>query len=465
MGWSIRSQILIPLVGIQVVAVMAATLATASLAARRSEREIITRLNDVLETVGRGGFPHTPAVLSKMRKLSGAHFLTTTAAGRLVESTLPGLRELPVSLVSLPPQGRVEALDERSALELEGTRYFAVRLDSSGEGEGESVLIVYPETSIQQARREAATTPLLLGTAALGLMAVVTGLIAHRISRRIRRMRARVARIAAGDFQEAAMGLRPPRDEVDDLAASIDRMCLDLREMRRGIEQTERARLLAGMAAGFAHQFRNSLTGARMSLQLSQRRRPEHAADPSIQVALRQLEMAEEQLKGLLAMGRVEESPAAACDLDRLLDEVEAYVEPSCRHARVDLRRGGSRAERPRLILADHSNLRGAILNLTLNAIEAAGPGGWVRLESRDGDREIAVLVSDGGPGPPPALADRLCEPFVTSKPEGVGLGLAVSSRVAASHGGRLSWSREHGETHFRMSLPRLAQGESGASR
>ena len=80
-------------------------------------------------------------------------------------------------------------------------------------------------------------------------------------------------------------------------------------------------------------------------------------------------------------------------------------------------------------------------MNLTLNAIEAAGPA------ARSGSRrsaigdEVAVEVADTGAGPPPELADSLCEAFVTSKPEGVGLGLALAHRVAADHGGRLTWT------------------------
>jgi signal transduction histidine kinase len=89
-----------------------------------------------------------------------------------------------------------------------------------------------------------------------------------------------------------------------------------------------------------------------------------------------------------------------------------------------------------------------------LNAIEAAGAGGTVRIEMIEGNTEIAVEVADSGSGPPAELADSLCEAFVTSKPEGVGLGLALAQRVASDHGGRLSWSRAEGETRFRLSLP-----------
>ena len=66
----------------------------------------------------------------------------------------------------------------------------------------------------------------------------------------------------------------------------------------------------------------------------------------------------------------------------------------------------------------------------------------------------VGIEVSDSGPGPPPEVAGRLFEPFVTGKPEGVGLGLAVARQVAEAHGGRITWRREPGRTCFRIELP-----------
>ena len=60
----------------------------------------------------------------------------------------------------------------------------------------------------------------------------------------------------------------------------------------------------------------------------------------------------------------------------------------------------------------------------------------------------------DSGPGPAPEVAARLFEPFVTGKPEGVGLGLAVARQVAEAHGGTIGWRRDGNLTCFAIELP-----------
>jgi signal transduction histidine kinase len=211
-----------------------------------------------------------------------------------------------------------------------------------------------------------------------------------------------------------------------------------------------------------AHQLRNALTGARMSVQLHARRHPAPADDQSLSVALRQLAMTEEQVKGLLTLGRIERRPAETCDLEAIIAEVAILVDPACQHTRVSL--AHSAGGKPLEVVVDLAGVRAALLNLTLNAIEAAGPGGAVRLEAMMNGDVVVVDVADSGAGPPPELANSLCEAFVTNKPEGVGLGLALAQRVAADHGGRLSWSREDGETRFRLTLPHRVELPRGAA-
>jgi signal transduction histidine kinase len=105
-------------------------------------------------------------------------------------------------------------------------------------------------------------------------------------------------------------------------------------------------------------------------------------------------------------------------------------------------------------IVGRRDALRAALVNLALNAIDATGRDGTLRLSAAVTGPTLALAVEDDGPGPPESIRDSLHEPFVTGKPEGIGLGLAVATAVAEAHGGTLSWSRAAGWTRFVITLP-----------
>jgi signal transduction histidine kinase len=178
-----------------------------------------------------------------------------------------------------------------------------------------------------------------------------------------------------------------------------------------------------------------------------------------LNVALRQLTLIEEQVRGLLTLGRHEERLHVQCDLVRLIHDVAALIEPAAQHGRVELVVSPGMSEITAAV--DEPGLRGAVLNLGLNAIEAAGPGGSVRLVLAQEERQLIIEVSDTGPGPPSLLQESLSDPFVTSKPEGAGLGLALARHVAHAHHGSLSWTRDGMWTRFRLCLPRTNNGRA----
>jgi two-component system, LuxR family, sensor kinase FixL len=97
-------------------------------------------------------------------------------------------------------------------------------------------------------------------------------------------------------------------------------------------------------------------------------------------------------------------------------------------------------------IAADRTQIEQVLVNLIRNAIEAAGEctdlEKWVSIRLRQVDGEVELAVEDNGRGVPPDLAERLFNPFETSKPRGMGLGLSLSREIAKAHGGRL-WRDE----------------------
>ena len=166
-------------------------------------------------------------------------------------------------------------------------------------------------------------------------------------------------------------------------------------------------------------------------------------------------------LRQLLTLGKPQWPRLSEVDVDQLIADAAALVEPTFRHRGVRLKVKAS-AGGVVLPQADAELLRQALVNLLLNAVEAAGESGWTALACDTNDHEVRLTVSDGGPGPPPEVAARLFEPFVTSKPDGVGLGLAASRRIVEQHGGTLTFSAAP-HTRFEIRLPRVATAAADA--
>ena len=109
-------------------------------------------------------------------------------------------------------------------------------------------------------------------------------------------------------------------------------------------------------------------------------------------------------------------------------------------------------------------HLHQVLVNLTRNAIEAmrAGPPERRRLTVATALAEagmVSVTVADTGPGIPDDLLERLFEPFVTGRRDGMGLGLSISRSIAEKHGGELTaGNRPQGGAWFRLDLPITAE-------
>ncbi len=425
---SLTRQLVLPIVGLLLAAVLANVGFSAWLAVQRSAENTRLQQRQVAAALTASRVSLSLPVLDALQRLTGSHFIIWNEA-----SQSHGLSTLSAAAMDGVGDTRLAETIATGAVAIGGQHYRIGVVHSEGV-RPETVLILTPVRAIFTATLEAVWPVLAVAVATL---AVLVPLVLHttgRLSTRIGAIERHVGRITEGEFGqrllEGERGAANRGDEIGRLVAGVNTMSTTLGELRTSLVAGERQRLLGQLAAGFAHELRNAITGARLAIDLHRRRctataRVGFDPDESLTVAVRQLDILEEEVRDLMG--------------------------PRCEHAGVRME-----CQLPTSITCTgrHDSLRAALVNLALNGIDAAGRGGCLRLVGGRSGSRVLFSVEDTGPGPPESIRDTIHEPFVTGKPEGIGLGLAVAKAVAEEHGGTLDWERIDGCTRFTISLP-----------
>ena len=444
-GLSLSRQLVAPVVGLVLAAVLVNAAVSGWLAARRGVAAARAGQEQLAAALRDARVPLSPQVLATLHALTGSHFVVwNPTAGSSGGSTLP--------------RGAVDDAElARAAAEADGIvtldgRRHRVGIAQAAGVRPESVLVLTPLASPLRTLVDALWPVLAVAAATLAVLVPLSLRTTGRLAERIAAIERHVGRIAGGEFGHRLPAARTvDAAEVGRLVAGVDHMSATLDTLQSELVAGERQRLLGQLAAGFAHELRNAVTGAQLAIDLHRRRCGTPAADDSLSVASRQLAILEEEVRGLLALGRQPQAAPEPLVVDELLAEVRDLTTPRCQHAGVRVEVG------PATGLTIHGRrdaLRAALVNLALNAIDATGRDGTLRITATAADGRLVLGVEDDGPGPPEAIRDTLHEPFVTGKPEGIGLGLAVAKAVAESHGGDLAWRRAGGWTRFTITLP-----------
>jgi signal transduction histidine kinase len=354
------------------------------------------------------------------------------------------------------PEGPVRTSEVLSAKADLAGRGYLVLCTRPFSARRRTFFLLYPRKAI-----EAAQTRALWGLAGLGaaglLLAVLLGaLVARWISRPVRRLAATAARISSGGLHEDADFISgASRDEIGELARAFAAMLESLRRSQSELVKAERLAATGKLAASVAHEIRNPLTSMRMTLEVLASKSSDPQNREAYAVLLGEVDRLALSVDELLTFARPRPPQREATDLNALCRAVLAFLDRQLQHARVQARLEPD-AALPADLPLDPAKLRQVLVNLLLNALQAVGRGGEVVVRTRweAGSRRAWLEVADNGPGIPEDLRPRLFEPFVTTKPGGGGLGLAIARQIAEEHGGAIAFETSSSGTVFRVVLP-----------
>jgi two-component system sensor histidine kinase PilS (NtrC family) len=246
----------------------------------------------------------------------------------------------------------------------------------------------------------------------------------------------------------------------DGEAVGLIGVCQDLssiKRMEQQVRQADRLATIGRLSANIAHEIRNPLASLSGAIEALVRELP---ADPGrerlVEIVLRESERLNRIIRDFLEYARPAPMASHAVDLADLLEEVVLLVEHRSLPAELKVIREYGEKLPARV---DPQQVRQAIWNLCINAVQAMPEGGELRVGGRvvpgGGPPRLQLWISDTGQGIAETDLPQIFEPFFSTKAEGSGIGLALVYRVVQDHGGQIEVRSQPGTgTSFMLILP-----------
>ena len=287
----------------------------------------------------------------------------------------------------------------------------------------------------------------------IGVVAAVSGILigvllgwwtTERVTRPVTQLARGARAVASGDWSARVEVIS--KDEIGELAAAFNRMTEQLAEQRDRAIQAERVAAWRELARRLAHELKNPLFPLQITIEnlRKARKRSESEFEEVFQESTGTLLAEVGNLKTIIGrfsdFAKMPPPNFEAVDLNEIVQNVMRLYDAQLKaegsskiDAQLDLAEVGLR------IQADGEQLRRAIGNLVLNAIDAMPRGGVLRIASSREDGHVRLSVSDTGMGLTEEECARLFTPYYTTKQHGTGLGLAIVQSVVSDHGGKIS--------------------------
>ena len=229
---------------------------------------------------------------------------------------------------------------------------------------------------------------------------------------------------------------------------------LRLGKVEKELQRSERLAALGKMAAGVAHELRNPLSSIKgLALLLRSKFSDDSSSVETADILVREVERLNRSIAELLDYAK----PAK---LNKISTKLNLIVEKTLRLITMDMQAQGisldlNLAERLPDIEVDEDKLNQVFLNLFLNGIQAMTNGGVLSVSSFQRVDNVAVVIEDTGTGITKEDLPRIFDPYFTTKNDGTGLGLALSTKIVEEHEGEIILTSEPGKgTRVEVILP-----------
>ena len=242
---------------------------------------------------------------------------------------------------------------------------------------------------------------------------------------------------------------------AEELELRVDERTAELIETHKRLVTQERIAALGRAAAQVAHEVKNPLAGLLLYALLLKGKANNFSESEAALVdkIVNTINHLNSRVEQILGFARPVNLTLRSGDLNTIVTDILELLRPQLTANKVDVRL--SPGQQPAYALVDESSIRGAVMNLMLNAIEAMPNGGVLSVTINQTDEAVRLEITDTGGGIAEEEVRKIFEPFFTTKAKGLGLGMPYAKKIIDQHGGTISLSSQLGKgTTISIALP-----------
>jgi len=242
---------------------------------------------------------------------------------------------------------------------------------------------------------------------------------------------------------------------AEELEMRVAERTAELVETHKRLVQQERIAALGRAAAQVAHEVKNPLAGLLLySLHLKSKIDKSSESEAAlVDKIVETINHLIDTVERILGFARPIAITPRSANLNQIVNDVLELLRPQITANDIDVHVSLSEQAAPAII--DESSMRGALMNLILNAVEAMPQGGRLTITSDRNEQGLRLEISDTGHGISEEAVKDIFEPFYTTKEQGLGLGMPYAKKIIEQHGGNITCNSRPGEgTTIRIALP-----------